>query len=124
MECAGSTRAAHFAMIRVGEWAGIPLSEILLEAKPKTSAAHVLISGFDRSSKLRYLDSRRKLDFQTGRSSEIERFPGNAARFQTAFKRSRRSGPPGCARLVGLLLYQGAAVACETSGFRLLCSFS
>jgi len=48
LECAGNTRAAHFGMISVGEWAGIPLSEILLEAKPKPSAAHVLISGFDR----------------------------------------------------------------------------
>jgi DMSO/TMAO reductase YedYZ molybdopterin-dependent catalytic subunit len=48
MECAGNTRAAHFGMISVGEWAGIPLSEILLEAKQKPSATQVLISGFDR----------------------------------------------------------------------------
>jgi len=29
MECAGNTRAAHFGMISVGEWIGVPISEIL-----------------------------------------------------------------------------------------------
>jgi DMSO/TMAO reductase YedYZ molybdopterin-dependent catalytic subunit len=48
MECAGNTRAAHFGMISVGEWAGIPVSEILPEAKHKPSATQVLVSGFDR----------------------------------------------------------------------------
>src|SRR5882757_6531384 len=48
LECAGNTRAAHFGMISAGEWAGVPLSEILLEAKQKPSATQVLISGFDR----------------------------------------------------------------------------
>jgi DMSO/TMAO reductase YedYZ molybdopterin-dependent catalytic subunit len=48
MECAGNTRSAHFGMISVGEWAGVPLSGILPEAKPNPSAMRVLISGFDR----------------------------------------------------------------------------
>jgi DMSO/TMAO reductase YedYZ molybdopterin-dependent catalytic subunit len=48
MECAGNTRAAHFGMISVGEWAGIPVSEILPEAKHEPSATQVLVSGFDR----------------------------------------------------------------------------
>jgi len=48
MECAGNTRAAHFGMISVGDWAGVPISEILSRAKAKSSATQVLISGFDR----------------------------------------------------------------------------
>jgi len=48
MECAGNTRAAHFGMISVGEWAGIPVAEILSAAKPANAATQVLVSGFDR----------------------------------------------------------------------------
>jgi len=48
MERAGNTRAAHFGMISVGDWAGVPISEILSRAKAKSSATQVLISGFDR----------------------------------------------------------------------------
>jgi len=48
MECAGNTRAAHFGMISVGDWAGVAISEILSRAKAKSSATQVLISGFDR----------------------------------------------------------------------------
>ena len=48
MECAGNTRTAHFGMISVGDWEGIPISEILAEAKPKSTATQVLVSGFDR----------------------------------------------------------------------------
>jgi len=48
MECAGNTRAAHFGMISVGDWAGVPISEILSRVKAKSSATQVLISGFDR----------------------------------------------------------------------------
>ena len=48
MECAGNTRAAHFGMISVGDWNGIPISEILGSAGAKSSATQVLVSGFDR----------------------------------------------------------------------------
>jgi len=48
MECAGNTRAAHFGMISVGDWEGIPISEILADAKPTSAATQVLVSGFDR----------------------------------------------------------------------------
>ena len=48
MECAGNTRAVHFGMISVGEWKGVPISEILDVAKPKAAATQVLVSGFDR----------------------------------------------------------------------------
>jgi len=48
MECAGNTRAAHFGMISAGEWAGVPISEILTQARAKSSATQVLVSGFDR----------------------------------------------------------------------------
>jgi len=47
MECAGNTRAARFGMISVGEWAGIPVAEILNIAKPTNAATQVLVSGFD-----------------------------------------------------------------------------
>jgi DMSO/TMAO reductase YedYZ molybdopterin-dependent catalytic subunit len=48
MECAGNTRAAHFGMISVGDWKGIPISEILEGARAKPSATQALVSGFDR----------------------------------------------------------------------------
>ena len=48
MECSGNTRAAHFGMISVGEWVGIPMNEIVTDAKVKTSATQILVSGFDR----------------------------------------------------------------------------
>jgi DMSO/TMAO reductase YedYZ molybdopterin-dependent catalytic subunit len=48
MECAGNTRAAHFGMISVGDWAGVPIAEVLQEWKPSPSATRVLVSGFDK----------------------------------------------------------------------------
>jgi DMSO/TMAO reductase YedYZ molybdopterin-dependent catalytic subunit len=48
MECAGNTRVAHFGMISVADWAGVPLREILDNVKVKSGAPRVLISGFDR----------------------------------------------------------------------------
>ena len=35
-------------MVSVGDWAGVPISEILSCAKAKSSATQVLVSGFDR----------------------------------------------------------------------------
>jgi DMSO/TMAO reductase YedYZ molybdopterin-dependent catalytic subunit len=48
MECAGNTRAAHFGMISVGEWAGVSIAELLQEFKPLPSATRLLVSGFDK----------------------------------------------------------------------------
>lgn len=48
MECAGNVRQARFGLLSVGNWAGIPVPEILERVKPKSSATRVLISGFDR----------------------------------------------------------------------------
>src|SRR5919108_391043 len=48
MDCAGNVRQAHFGLLSVGTWAGIPIAEILDGAKPKQTGASVLISGFDR----------------------------------------------------------------------------
>lgn len=48
MECAGNTRAAHFGMMSLGDWAGIDISEILNDAKVKSAASQILVSGFDR----------------------------------------------------------------------------
>ena len=47
MECAGNVRQARFGLLSAGSWAGVPVSEILERAKPKPTAARVLISGFD-----------------------------------------------------------------------------
>jgi DMSO/TMAO reductase YedYZ molybdopterin-dependent catalytic subunit len=51
MECAGNTRAARFGMLSVGEWAGVPLAELINEAGVTAKATCVEISGFDRYSK-------------------------------------------------------------------------
>jgi len=48
MECSGNPRAAHFGMMSVAEWDGVPLEEILGKANPQASGTHVLVSGFDR----------------------------------------------------------------------------
>jgi DMSO/TMAO reductase YedYZ molybdopterin-dependent catalytic subunit len=48
VECAGNTRAAHFGMISVGDWTGVPMEEILTAAKPTKNATQVLVSGFDQ----------------------------------------------------------------------------
>ena len=50
MECAGNVRQARFGLLSVGEWAGVPVSEILDRTKPTSRPARVLISGFDRYS--------------------------------------------------------------------------
>lgn len=48
MECAGNTRAAHFGMISVGDWSGVPLGELFRKLRPLPEATRVLVSGFDR----------------------------------------------------------------------------
>jgi DMSO/TMAO reductase YedYZ molybdopterin-dependent catalytic subunit len=48
MECAGNTRAAHFGMLSVGDWAGVAVAGLLDEWKPLSTATRVLVSGFDK----------------------------------------------------------------------------
>lgn len=48
LECAGNVRQARFGLVSVGNWAGIPVPEILERAKAKPGAPRVLVSGFDR----------------------------------------------------------------------------
>jgi DMSO/TMAO reductase YedYZ molybdopterin-dependent catalytic subunit len=48
MECSGNTRSAHFGMMSIAAWDGVPLQEILQMAKPRRSGVRVLVSGFDR----------------------------------------------------------------------------
>jgi DMSO/TMAO reductase YedYZ molybdopterin-dependent catalytic subunit len=48
MECSGNTRMAHFGMLSVADWHGVPLQEIVETAKPRTSGVRVLVSGFDK----------------------------------------------------------------------------
>jgi len=47
-ECSGNTRSAHFGMMSIAAWDGVPLQEILESAKPKGAGVRLLISGFDR----------------------------------------------------------------------------
>ena len=47
MECAGNTRAAHFGMISVASWDGVPLAR-LLDKMRFDKRAGILVSGFDR----------------------------------------------------------------------------
>lgn len=48
MECSGNTRSAHFGMMSVAAWDGVPLQQILETAKPQRAGVRVLVSGFDR----------------------------------------------------------------------------
>jgi DMSO/TMAO reductase YedYZ molybdopterin-dependent catalytic subunit len=46
MECAGNTRSAHFGMLSVADWDGVPLEQALENMRLK-QPGYVLISGFD-----------------------------------------------------------------------------
>jgi DMSO/TMAO reductase YedYZ molybdopterin-dependent catalytic subunit len=48
IECAGNYRGAHFGMISVADWHGVPLQEALEVVKSSYKADRVLISGFDQ----------------------------------------------------------------------------
>jgi DMSO/TMAO reductase YedYZ molybdopterin-dependent catalytic subunit len=48
LECAGNVRLTRFALISTGNWSGVPLTQILDEARLKAAAGRVLVSGFDR----------------------------------------------------------------------------
>jgi DMSO/TMAO reductase YedYZ molybdopterin-dependent catalytic subunit len=48
LECAGNTRAAHFGMISVGDWSGIPVAELLNDWKAQPTATRLVVSGFDK----------------------------------------------------------------------------
>jgi DMSO/TMAO reductase YedYZ molybdopterin-dependent catalytic subunit len=48
IECSGNTRTAHFGMMSIATWDGVPVQEGLELAKPKAWGGRVLVSGFDR----------------------------------------------------------------------------
>jgi DMSO/TMAO reductase YedYZ molybdopterin-dependent catalytic subunit len=50
MECAGNPRIAHFGMISVAKWSGVPIADVLNKLGPMPDAKRILISGFDRYS--------------------------------------------------------------------------
>ena len=50
MECAGNVALTRFGLISVADWTGVPVSDVLGEAKRKPGAAWVEISGFDEYS--------------------------------------------------------------------------
>ena len=47
IECAGNSRGAHFGLISVAEWTGVPLARVLDRVRPGRGATQVLVSGFD-----------------------------------------------------------------------------
>jgi DMSO/TMAO reductase YedYZ molybdopterin-dependent catalytic subunit len=47
MECAGNVRNAHFGMISVADWAGVPIERLAARIPATNDAANVLVSGFD-----------------------------------------------------------------------------
>ena len=47
MECAGNTRSVHFGLMSAAEWSGVPLVELLENAKTKSQTTPILVSGFD-----------------------------------------------------------------------------
>ncbi len=48
MECAGNVPLAHFGLISVASWAGVPVEEILDNPGAKRQRSRVLIAGFDQ----------------------------------------------------------------------------
>lgn len=47
MECAGNTREAHFGMLSVADWTGVPIQFLLDRLPAADAASRILISGFD-----------------------------------------------------------------------------
>ncbi len=47
MECAGNVALTRFGLISAAQWSGVPLTDVLADAKPKLGAAWVEVSGFD-----------------------------------------------------------------------------
>jgi len=47
MECAGNVRSVHFGLMSAAEWSGVPLIDVLENAKPRPQGTRVLVSGFD-----------------------------------------------------------------------------
>jgi DMSO/TMAO reductase YedYZ molybdopterin-dependent catalytic subunit len=48
MECAGNSRNAHFGLLSVADWDGVPVQEVLQSAKPTAPSTRILFSGFDQ----------------------------------------------------------------------------
>ncbi|HKV62269.1 MAG TPA: molybdopterin-dependent oxidoreductase [Candidatus Acidoferrum sp.] len=48
MECAGNVAQAHFGLISVASWAGVPIAEILDNTAARPQASRVLVAGFDQ----------------------------------------------------------------------------
>ena len=46
-ECSGNSSGAHFGLISVAEWEGIPLADVVARLKPTKDATAVLVSGYD-----------------------------------------------------------------------------
>ena len=49
MECSGNTRATRFGLLSVGDWIGVPISD-LLATRIKQRTDRVMVSGFDQYS--------------------------------------------------------------------------
>jgi DMSO/TMAO reductase YedYZ molybdopterin-dependent catalytic subunit len=52
LECAGNSRSAHFGLMSVARWTGVPLERVLGRLRLLPRASQVLVSGFDRHSVL------------------------------------------------------------------------
>jgi len=50
LECAGNSRAAHFGLMSVARWTGVPLERVLDRVRRRPRATQVLVSGFDEHS--------------------------------------------------------------------------
>jgi DMSO/TMAO reductase YedYZ molybdopterin-dependent catalytic subunit len=48
MECAGNVPQAHFGLISVASWAGVPVAELLDYTVARPQGSRVLIAGFDQ----------------------------------------------------------------------------
>jgi DMSO/TMAO reductase YedYZ molybdopterin-dependent catalytic subunit len=48
MECAGNVPQAHFGLISVANWAGVPIAELLENTGARPQGSRVLITGFDQ----------------------------------------------------------------------------
>jgi len=73
-----------------GEWAGIPVAEIL-SARNANAATQVLVSGFDRTPQIRQPQYLARVGFSAGTTIGIESVSGHQTEFRTTLKRSWRT---------------------------------
>jgi hypothetical protein len=106
LECSGNVRDAHFGMLSVADWAGVPVSAILDSLRIQKAASRIDLRLRSIPRDLRNLLARSELDIHSGRTQVIRGFSRHCDEWSPLTERPRRSNSPGSARLVWMHVHQ------------------